>query len=175
MLRMGEGTDCQIRGNNMTSYLIVGPGEEPVSLAEAKLHARVDGSDEDALVSALIAAARLHVESLTGRALVTQTWRLVLSGVGGLVVPLPVVPAQALVAAPEGAVLQGDSVLLAAPAPGALTLDYTAGYGGAAAVPADLKQAVLTLVAYWYEHRDSVTTAPLGFERLVASYRRVRL
>jgi hypothetical protein len=159
----------------MTSYLIAGPGEEPVSLAEAKLFARVDGNDEDSLVGALVAAARLHVESLTGRALVTQTWRLVLACVTGLVVPLPVVPALALVEAPDGAVLQGDSVLLAEPVSGELTLDYTAGYGGAADVPADLKQAVLTLVAYWYEHRDSVTTAPVGFERLVASYRRVRL
>ena len=158
----------------MTSYLIAGPGEEPVSLVEAKAYARIDGDDEDALVSALVAAARLHVESLTGRALVTQTWRLVLKCVTGLVVPLPVVPAMALVEAPDGAVLQGDSVLLAEPAD-ELTVDYTAGYGGADDVPQDLKQAVLVLVAYWYEHRDSVTTAPVGFERLVASYRRVRL
>jgi hypothetical protein len=169
------GGVLSIKDINMTSYLIAGPGEEPVSLAEAKLFARVDGGDEDALVSALVAAARLHVESLTGRALVTETWRLVLSGVAGLVVPLPVVPAAALLDAPEGAVLQGDSVLLATPHSGALTVDYTAGYGDAEDVPADLKQAVLTLVAYWYEHRDSVTTSPVGFERLVASYRRVRL
>lgn len=159
----------------MTSYLIAGPGEEPVSLAEAKAFARIDGSDEDALVEALIAAARLHVESLTGSAMVTQTWRLVLSCVAGLLVQLPVVPAVALIDAPDGAVLQGDSVLLAGPVSGELTVDYTAGYGDAGDVPADLKQAVLTLFAYWYEHRDSVTTAPIGFERLVASYRRVRL
>ena len=158
----------------MTSYLIAGPGEEPVTLAEAKAFARIDGDDEDALVAALIAAARLHVESLTGRALVTQTWRLVLKCVSGLVVPLPVVPARDLVEAPDGAVLQGDSVLLAA-AVDELTVDYTAGYGEAGDVPQDLKQAVLTLVAYWYEHRDSVTSAPIGFERLVATYRRVRL
>jgi uncharacterized phiE125 gp8 family phage protein len=62
----------------MTSYLIAGPGEEPVSLAEAKAFCRIDGTDEDALVSALITAARLHVESITGRALLTQTWRLIL-------------------------------------------------------------------------------------------------
>ena len=158
----------------MTSYLIAGPGEEPVSLAEAKAFARIDGSDEDALVDALIAAARLHVEGITGRALITQTWRLVLPCVAGLLVALPVVPAIALVDAPDGAVLQGDAVLLAS-AVDELTVDYTAGYGDAEDVPADLKQAVLTLVAYWYEHRDSVTTAPIGFERLIASYRRVRL
>jgi hypothetical protein len=158
----------------MTSYLIAGPGEEPVSLAEVKAFARVDGTDEDALISALIAAARLHVESLTGRALVTQTWRLVLNCVTGLLIPLPVVPARELIEAPDGAVLQGDAVLLATAAD-AVSLDYSAGYGNAADVPQDLRQAVLTLVAYWYEHRDSVTIAPVGFERLVASYRRVRL
>jgi hypothetical protein len=158
----------------MTSYLIAGPGEEPVTLAEAKAFARIDGTEEDALVGALIAAARLHVESVTGRALVTQTWRLVLNCVSGRLVQLPVVPVSGLIEAPEGAALQGDSVLLAAPVD-ALTLDYTAGYGDAADVPADLRQAVLVLIAYWYEHRDSVTTAPAGFERLVATYRRVRL
>ncbi|HZY68736.1 MAG TPA: head-tail connector protein [Devosia sp.] len=159
----------------MTSYLIAGPGEEPVSLGAAKAFARVDGSDEDALIEALIAAARLHVEALAGVALVTQTWRLAVPFAAGRLVPLPVGPVQALIEAPEGAVLQGDSVLLAEPVTGALTVDYTAGYGAAADVPADLRQAVLTLVAYWYEHRDSVTVAPLGFERLLASHKRVRL
>ena len=57
----------------MTSTLIAPPGEEPVTLAEAKAWCRIDAADEDALLSALIAAARLQVESLTGRALVTQT------------------------------------------------------------------------------------------------------
>ena len=46
---------------------------------------------------------------------------------------------------------------------------------------ADLRQALLTLVAYWFEHRDAVIVAgsgavvPAGFDRLVAPYRRVRL
>ena len=158
----------------MISYLLAGSAEEPVSLAEAKAFLRLDGTAEDGLVTSLVAAARLHVESITGRALITQTWRLVLPCVAGLLVALPVVPAIALVDAPDGAVLQGDAVLLAE-AVDELAVDYTAGYGGAADVPADLKQAVLALVAYWYEHRDSVTTAPIGFERLIASYRRVRL
>ncbi len=157
----------------MTSYLIIGPGEEPLTLADAKAWCRIDATDEDALLTALIAAARLHVEALTGRALITQTWRLVLHHAARLV-ELPVVPALALVVAPDGAVLQGDCVLLLAPVD-ELTLDYTAGYGDAADVPPDLKQAVLQLVAYWYENRDALTTAPLGFERLVASYKRVRL
>lgn len=158
----------------MTSTLIAPPGEEPVTLAEAKAWCRIDAGDEDALVAALIAAARLMVESLTGRALVTQGWRVTACPRGRLM-PLPVLPASALLEAPEGAVLQADSVLLAEPAFAEITIDYTAGYGGAGDVPADLRQAVLTLVAYWYENRDSLTAAPPNFDRLIASYARVRL
>lgn len=158
----------------MTSTLIAAPGEEPVTLAEAKAWCRIDVPDEDALVSALIAAARLQVEGLTGRALVSQTWRLTTCPAGRLVV-LPVIPAIALVAAPDGAVLQADAVLLAAPTSEAVSIDYTAGYGASADVPSDLKQAVLMLVAYWYENRDALTATPPNFDRLIQSYSRVRL
>ena len=133
----------------------------------------IDFDDDYLLFLALIASVRLHVEAMTGRALVEQTWRLSLT-CAPLLVELPAVPAIALVAAPDGAALQGDAVLLAE-AGGDVTIDYTAGYGDAADVPADLKQAVLTLVAYWYENRDALTAPPLGFDRLIAGYRRVRL
>lgn len=165
----------------MTSYLLAGPGEEPVTLAEAKAWCRIDADDEDALVAALIAAARLHVESLTGRALIEQSWRLVLECPKGRVVPLPVVPAMAVTAATadEAAIeveLQGDSVLLPAEGFGTLSIDYTAGYGEAADVPQDLKQALLALVAFWFENRDTAAPeTPAGFDRLIAGYKRVRL
>ena len=42
-------------------------GAEPVTLAEAKLAARVDASDLDATITALITAARKQAEQLTGR------------------------------------------------------------------------------------------------------------
>ena len=56
----------------------VAPEVAPVSLAEAKTHLRVDFTDDDTLIGALIDAATAHVDGYTGilaRALVTQTWQ----------------------------------------------------------------------------------------------------
>ena len=50
------------------------PATEPVSLADAKLYFRVDSNDEDDLITELLKAARVHVEEVCERALVTQTW-----------------------------------------------------------------------------------------------------
>jgi uncharacterized phiE125 gp8 family phage protein len=48
------------------------PLAEPISLAEAKSWLHVDSTDEDVLITALIEAARTHVENFTRRALITQ-------------------------------------------------------------------------------------------------------
>lgn len=61
----------------MALIRIAAPASEPLDLATAKLHCRVDGNDEDALITALIVAAREQAEHETGRSLVTQTWELV--------------------------------------------------------------------------------------------------
>lgn len=49
-------------------------GDEPVSLTDAKDHLRVTSTAEDAYIEALITAARQHIEEITRRALITQTW-----------------------------------------------------------------------------------------------------
>ena len=49
---------------------------EPVTLAEAKLHLRVDLSDDDALITAMISAARDMVERYTSRTLIYTAYRL---------------------------------------------------------------------------------------------------
>jgi len=61
-----------MRGNVIT---LTGPGAEPITLTEAKAHLRVDGTDEDGLITALIVAAREHVENHTARVLVARSMR----------------------------------------------------------------------------------------------------
>lgn len=54
--------------------IVTEPTEEPVSLAEAKAHLRVTFSDDDALISNLITAARIRCETAIDRKFITQTW-----------------------------------------------------------------------------------------------------
>ena len=54
--------------------LVTGPTLEPVTLAEAQEHCRVDSRAEDAFLTRAIQTAREYVESVTNRALITQTW-----------------------------------------------------------------------------------------------------
>lgn len=58
----------------MALFLVTAPTEEPIALDEAKLHLKVDATSEDALIDALIIAAREYVETFTHRALLPQTW-----------------------------------------------------------------------------------------------------
>ena len=52
------------------------PAVEPVTLAEAKAHLRVDISDDDALISAIIKAAREFCEEYLDRTLVHTRWTM---------------------------------------------------------------------------------------------------
>jgi uncharacterized phiE125 gp8 family phage protein len=184
-----------------------GPAQEPVSLVQAKLHLRVEADDdtEDGLIESLVTAARIHIEGVTGRALLEQSWRLVRDDwPANGIVTLPIGPVSAIDeirtydAAGEPHVIDLDGVLLDGQGtpprvvlPGnraairtrlGVEIDYTAGYGEVPEdVPADLIQALLTLIAYWYENRDAVLVVgatgviPSGFDRMIANYKRVRL
>lgn len=55
---------------------VTGPAVEPLTIAEAKLHLRVDISEDDAYIGTMITAAREWVESYLDRTLVATQWIL---------------------------------------------------------------------------------------------------
>lgn len=59
---------------NQRNKLITAPAVEPVDLATAKQHARIEYPDDDDLVAGLITAARQVCETELRRAFITQTW-----------------------------------------------------------------------------------------------------
>lgn len=163
----------------MSSILLTAPAIEPVSLADAKAYLRIEHDDDDDTLAALIAGARIHVETQTRRALITQSWRLIRDAwpADGRIAIAPV-PLRALTAArvyrPDGSTQALDVAVFIAdtagapatlsfpsgalPAPGrvvaGIELDVEIGYGAAPGdVPEPLRQAIRILVAHWYENR----------------------
>ncbi len=55
--------------------LVTGPTQEPISLAEAKQHARITQANDDATIRRYIQSAREACEESMNRGLLTQTWQ----------------------------------------------------------------------------------------------------
>jgi uncharacterized phiE125 gp8 family phage protein len=185
----------------MKSILTNPPLAEPVTLAEAKAHLRIDHDAEDALVTALIAAARRHVEAMTGLALMSQGWSFFADdwpANGAFTLPLhPLIAVEELKmhgeegdpaivdpshyyvdrwARPARLILRERSWARPARIANGIEIEATLGFGDAADdVPEDLREAILRLVAHWHERRGDEQSRPLGFDALVAPYRAVRL
>ena len=186
----------------MSLTLLSPPVGEPVTLDEAKAHLRVDASDDDTLIIACFVAATRAVEARGGIALLTQGWRLTLDQAPDETLSLPIDPVQAIDAVSvinsngDGEIVDPSLYEFAPGAPGRLrraapwpqpaskldgvTIDFTAGFGAAADVPAPLKQAVLILTAHFYEQREAASddrlyTVPQTVDALIAPYREVRL
>jgi len=178
--------------------LITPPAAEPVTLAEAKAHLRLEIDADDGLVAALIAAARSAVENETRRVLMAQTWRTAFSDWPEAGVALPVVPVLSVEAVrwldDDGAATVLDEedwlfdpgeervrLLAAEPDAASFEIDFIAGYGETGgAAPAPLRQAILMLLAHWYEHRSAAISGalevvPTGVRALIAPYRRMAL
>jgi uncharacterized phiE125 gp8 family phage protein len=186
----------------MTSALITPPLIEPVLLEDARAHLRIDTDDDDALLTAAIAAARVHVETLTRRCLIEQGWRVYLDqwprrrivSLG----PAPLISVESVTvydaagtptvvdeddyevdtASVPGRILLSAAVPIATRQVNGIEIEVTAGYGASSIdVPGPLRQAIMMLVAHWYEHRGVVghdragEIPPAGFDALIAPYR----
>lgn len=175
----------------MSLALITPPTEEPVALAAFKEHIKVDGADEDASLSGFLLAARRTIEARYSLAVVAQGWRLTLDAASAEIL-LPLSPVLSIDSV--GIVRAGVTETLAPTAyeartgaaarvrlkstyPDAgLVIAFTAGWANASAVPEELKLAVKTLAAHFYERREGEAGdgAP-GVVRMLSAYRQVRL
>ena len=165
----------------MALLMTAGPAVEPVTLAEAKAHLRLDGTAEDLLVASLITTSRLQIETALSMALITQTWSYfadTLPRDGTVRLPLrpvqsidairlhnddgsiTVLPTDSFVldgASDPARLVQRDATVVAAipRRANAYEFNVVAGFGSTASdVPAPIRQALLLLVTHWYEHRD---------------------
>ena len=191
-------------------YQLTGaPAVEPLSTADVKAHLRVDVADDDVLIDMLIAASRQYCEQATGRSLVTQKWALVMDGfyaAGGPAVMLehgPVQSIDSVVYTDMGGVQQsmpatdyvadlsgmlaritprfGKVWPITLPQMASVVINFTAGYGVAAAVPEGLKSWMKLRIGSLYKNRESVVidgrvdVMPLPYvDSLLDAYRIVR-
>ncbi len=213
----------------MNFKLKTAPTEEPATLAEAKLHLKVENTADDTLISDLISSARELCEKETGRAFITQTWQLFLDrfpfapngdewwdgtrdgaitnlyeAVRHIAIPKPPLVSVShlitygddpdnnddpqtfdasnyfvdTVSEPGRLALRINSIwpVRVLRAANGIEVEFVAGYGAAAAVPRDIKNAILITVAHLYENRgDQDMNLPNSAQALLSKYRIARL
>ena len=158
------------------------PSGAPITLAEAKLHCKVDTSDDDTLMTGLIAAVAQHLDgrhAYLGRCLITQSWEFRVHAFPQCgVIELPFPPLQSVEsvkyiddagveqtlaadqyvvdsATYEGQVRRAYNVVwpFARLEDYAVLIAFTAGFGDADAVPQPVKLAMLMIIKQLYDKR----------------------
>lgn len=156
-------------------------GDSPVTLAEAKAHCRVEGGEDNDLIAGLIGAATKYAQDYQWSQLISATWKQRIYQFPDGEIELHPNPVTA-VASVTYVDINGDTQTLTEntdyvvdtrrkPAiiraayntwwPAArgyaddVTIQFTAGYGTRSAVPQHTKQAILMLVAHWYDNRGN--------------------
>ena len=169
----------------------------PVSVGDAKAHARITGTHDDAAIADMIRTAAADIEAMTGLALLSTTIVHTPDDAPASVISLPVGPvasgATATVAVIE---LDGSTTAVASgfwleggryprlhftTTPGGrLRITYTAGFGATAdALPRDLAMAISDQAVRLYDQRGGINDKGAALSamtaRVIARYRQVRL
>jgi uncharacterized phiE125 gp8 family phage protein len=167
------------------------PASMPVTLTEAKAHLRVTGSDEDTVITDLIAAATGMFDGpngMIGKALITQTWTIATScadGAGRIMLTVPPVASVSSISYydPDGIsqtldvanylLIGSDDRKWLEPDMGqawpttqrradAITVTVSSGFGDASDVPDTLRRAILLTIGHWYRTREAVTETSMA-------------
>lgn len=169
----------------------VAPADSMVTLAEAKVQLRVDGTDEDSLIQSLCKAADQIAENKTGRAFMQSTYEYIADTWDEeiIIYPAPLVSVESVKYYDSDNVEQtlaaDQYVVSVKPIPGvikflsmpslydrrdAVTITYKVGYGAAAAdvaaqrsaIPEDVKSWVKINLTTLYENRQMFTANTVG-------------
>lgn len=175
------------------------PAAEPLILADAKNHLRVDHSEDDTLIDALITTAREMVEKTTNRSLIDQTRTAKMDYFPiSDTITLPHGPVSAINSVKyydEDEVLQTldsadywtdldsdiarivirDSWPETEDMPNAVEIEYVCGYGASGDdVPKPIIAAMKLILGHLYENREQVGEIkhelPYGVHSLLSSY-----
>lgn len=174
----------------MELKVVTPPAAEPLSTAEAKLHLRVDHTSDDTLITALIVAAREHVENYLVGSLVEQTRAVYLSAWPYSPFRLPCGPVQSIdsvkytdsdgventVSTDLYYLSPGGELCLETfeswptarlRGPGAIEITYTTGYESVVTdIPQAIKQAMLLLIGEWYEQREAAADTKYNIQTI---------
>jgi uncharacterized phiE125 gp8 family phage protein len=184
--------------------LVLAPSEFPVILAEAKKQLRIEWTQDDAEITQKINAATLWAEQYLQRKLITQTWKMFLDAwpaeikllFGDLqsvthvkytddeesqstvdsstyLVDTDSVPGRIVLKSEE--TWPTDTLSPKNP----IEIQFITGYGAAADVPQDIKDAILIKISDMYNYRENyvlnnkmnVEQLPAGTESLLYNHR----
>lgn len=167
----------------MALILSTAVATEPITLTDAKIHLRVDGTDEDTYITRLLSVVRDHAETVSLHALAPQTWKLYLDAwPGDDFIEIPKPPLTSITSitykdedgdtntlstdvyfadtnrTPGRVVLKPDQVwpdenLYPS---GAICITFVCGFAAAANVPPSAIQAMYVRLADMFENRESV-------------------
>lgn len=183
-------TDKVVSNKNKSWIMTVEPTTYPVTVAQIKDFARIDGNSEDTILESFLIGVVNDVESYLGRSLITRTYKIIMDRWDNKELELPMPPLQSVISVntidEDDTETEYDSdyyYVITESIPGKIIIKqsstepqntvrsyggfnvyFTAGYGDADDIPKQIKVAIMQWVTMIYENRIMTTNEMLKNE-----------